>query len=209
VRALLSSTGDIEVVGEAGDGLETIRRVQETTPDVVLMDIAMPGLGGLEATLELRKLSPRTRILVLTQYDNKEYILRFLRAGAAGYMLKTAVSSELAAAIRTVHQGGLYLKAPEAPNLIRQALQGEGEGRETGYESLSDREKQVLRLIAEGNTSKQIAEMLSISVKTVIAHRTNLMQKLGIHNRVQLINFAIAHGLVQLPAPGRVDEAEK
>jgi two-component system response regulator NreC len=84
-----------------------------------------------------------------------------------------------------------------------------GEGRETGYESLSDREKQVLRLIAEGNTSKQIAEMLSISVKTVIAHRTNLMQKLGIHNRVQLINFAIAHGLVQLPAPGRVDEAEK
>jgi len=200
VRALLASTGDIEVVGEAGDGLETIRQVQETSPDVVLMDIAMPGLGGLEATLELRKLVPRTRILVLTQYDNKEYILRFLRAGAAGYMLKTAVSSELTAAIRTVCQGGLYLKAPEAPNLIRQALQGEGEGRETGYESLTDREKQVLRLVAEGNTSKQIAEMLSLSVKTVIAHRTNLMQKLGIHNRVQLINFAISHGLVQLPA---------
>ncbi len=199
VRALLSSTGDIEVVGEAGDGVETVRKTQETSPDVVLMDIAMPGLGGLETTLELRRLMPKTRILVLTQYDNKEYILRFLKAGASGYMLKTAVSSELAAAIRTVFQGGLYLKAPEAPDLIRQALQGETGTKETGYASLTDREKQVLRLVAEGRTSKEIGEVLSISVKTVIAHRTNLMEKLGTHNRVQLINYAIAHGLIQLP----------
>ncbi len=199
VRALLSLTPDIEVVGEASDGLEAIERTRQLSPDVVLMDIGMPGLGGLEATLEIANVAPRARVLVLTQYDNKEYIYRFLKAGAAGYVLKKAAGTELVGAIRSVHQGGLFLHPSIAAAVVEPYLRGNaGEAGPDDYEALTDREKQVLKLVAEGRTSKEIADLLCLSVKTVMAHRANIMEKLGIHNKTELIKYALRKGLIQM-----------
>ena len=199
IKALLSCYDDIRIVGEASDGLEAITRTKELDPDVVLMDIAMPGLGGLEATLELRKISPETKIIVLTQYDNREYIYRFLKAGASGYVLKKAVGTELLAAIRAVYAGDTFLYPSVASKVIEGYLEEGGLPVEIDpYESLTDREKQVLKLIAEAHTNKEMAELLCISVKTVMGHRTNIMDKLNIHNRTELVKFAIRHGLVDV-----------
>ncbi len=199
IKALLSCYDDIRIVGEASDGLEAITRTKELDPDVVLMDIAMPGLGGLESTLELRKISPETKIIVLTQYDNREYIYRFLKAGASGYVLKKAVGTELLAAIRAVYAGDTFLYPSVASKVIEGYLEEGGQPTEVDpYESLTDREKQVLKLIAEGHTNKEMAELLCISVKTVMGHRTNIMDKLNIHNRTELVKFAIRHGLVDV-----------
>lgn len=201
IRALLRSYDDVEVVGEAGDGKEAIEKVIKLRPDVVLMDIAMPGLGGLEATLELRKAIPEARVLVLTQYDNKEYVFRFLKAGAAGFVLKKAVGTELVSAIRAVAQGGSYLHPGIAAEVIegylKESRRGEGE---VDYEGLTDREKQVLKLIAEGHTTKEIASILDISVKTVMGHRSHLMEKLDLHSRTELVKFAIRKGLIDIQA---------
>lgn len=199
IKALLSCYDDIRIVGEASDGLEAISRTKELDPDVVLMDIAMPGLGGLESTLELRKISPETKIIVLTQYNNREYIYRFLKAGASGYVLKKAVGTELLAAIRAVYAGDTFLYPSVASKVIEGYLEEGGQLTEVDpYESLTDREKQVLKLIAEGHTNKEMAELLCISVKTVMGHRTNIMDKLNIHNRTELVKFAIRHGLVDV-----------
>jgi NarL family two-component system response regulator LiaR len=195
IRALLSRESDIEVVGEAPDGREAIARCRSLKPDVVLMDIAMPGLGGLEASLEIRKECPETRILVLTQYEDREYVARFLKAGAAGYVLKRTAGSELASAIRSVHRGGLVLD----PQVAREALRESEPAAETGgnlYESLTDREKQVLKLVAEGKSNKEVAELLGISVKTAMSHREHVMEKLGLHNRTDLIRFALKAGVI-------------
>lgn len=197
IRALLKLSPDIEVVGEAGDGLEAISKVRELTPDIVLMDIAMPGLGGLEATQEIHKQYPDSRVVILSQHDDSEYVFPILKAGAAGYILKKAVGTELVAAIRAVHQGGSFLYPSVATAVIEGYIQ-RGEDAESSYDRLTDREKQVLRLIAEGRTNREIAEMLSLSVKTVIAHRANLMEKLDIHNRTELVKYAIRKGLVQI-----------
>ena len=199
VRALLSLTPDIEVVGEASDGLEAIKRTRQLSPDVVLMDIGMPGLGGLEATLEIGNVAPHTRVLVLTQYDNKEYVYRFLKAGAAGYVLKKAAGTELVGAIRSVHQGGLFLHPSIAAAVVEPYLRGRaGEAERDVYEALTDREKQVLKLVAEGRTSKEVADLLCLSVKTVMAHRANIMEKLDIHNKTELIKYALRKGLIQM-----------
>ena len=197
IRSLLSQYPDIEVVGEASNGKEAITQAMKFSPDIVLMDIAMPGLGGLEATLELHKISPKTKIIVLTQYEDKEYIFRFLQAGAVGYVLKKSGGAELVSAIRAVYQGGSFLH----PQVTRGVIEGyverqRGEVSEDPYESLSDREKQVLKLIAEGHTSKGIAQILGISVKTVMAHRTNIMVKLDLHTRTELIKFALRKGII-------------
>jgi len=185
-------------MGEAANGVEAIEQVDKLSPDVVLMDIAMPGLGGLEATLEIVKRKPQSKILVLTQYDNTEYIYRFLKAGAAGYVLKKAVGSDLVSAIRSVFQGKSFIDPSVADRVIKGFLEKpEMAGEEALYDGLSDREKQVLKLIAEGSTNQQIADTLYLSIKTVMTHRTNLMEKLGIHNRTELIKYAIRKGLTQ------------
>jgi DNA-binding NarL/FixJ family response regulator len=198
VRALLALSEDIEVVGEASDGGEAIEACQRLEPDVVLLDIAMPGLGGLEAALTIRKESPRTRILVLTQYDDREYVARFLKLGVSGYVLKKAAGAELASAIRSVHRGGLVLD----PEVARQALSeppvAAADAGEDPYETLTPREKQVLRLVAEGRANKEIAEELGISVKTAMSHREHVMEKLQLHGRTELIKFALRKGVIQL-----------
>ena len=197
IRSLLSQYPDIEVVGEASNGKEAITQAMKFSPDIVLMDIAMPGLGGLEATLELHKISPKTKIIVLTQYEDKEYIFRFLQAGAVGYVLKKSGGAELVSAIRAVYQGGSFLHPQVTKGVIEGYVERHREEiSEDPYESLSDREKQVLKLIAEGHTSKGIAQILGISVKTVMAHRTNIMVKLDLHTRTELIKFALRKGII-------------
>ena len=198
IRALLGGTDDVEVVGEAANGDEAIREAARLDPDVVLMDVAMPGLGGLEATLTIRKERPSAKILVLTQYVDREYVARFLKAGVAGYVLKKAASSELVSAIRSVHRGGLVLDPEIARDVLSDSGRPPGSGEENDpYETLTDREKQVLKLVAEGRANKEIAEDLGISVKTAMAHREHLMDKLGVHNRTELIRFAIKRGVIR------------
>ncbi len=199
IRMILLQQPDIEVIGEAADGQQAIDQVNRLGPDIVLMDIAMPGLGGLEATIEIRKTRPQTRILVLTQYDDKEYVFRFLKAGASGYVLKKTVGGALVAAVRSVYEGKSFIDSAVAGTVIEGMLHPEQPAPgEVTYETLSDREKQVLKLIAEGYTSARIAGVLNISIKTVMTHRTNLMDKLGLHNRADLVRFAVRHGLIRV-----------
>lgn len=199
ISALLRISSDIEVVGEAADGIEAIEKARKLKPDIVLMDVGMPRLGGLEATLELRKTEPDIRILVLTQYDDKEYIARFLKAGVSGYLLKKAVGNELVNAIRAVQRGEIYLFSSVAAEVVAGYLgRDKRPVEEDLYEKLTDREKQVLKLIAEGYSHKEIAGCLNISSKTVIAHQTNISEKLDIHSRAGLIKFAISKGIIKL-----------
>ncbi len=199
VRAVLAMSEDIEVVGEAANGQEAIEAARALSPDVILMDIAMPGLGGLEATLEIRKENPDAKILVLTQYEDREYIRRFLKAGVSGYVLKKAAGAELTAAIRAVNRGGLVLDPEVAREAMReQAASAAGAGEADPYESLTDREKQVLKLVAEGRSNKEVAELLDISVKTAMSHREHIMQKLDLHSRTELIRFAIQKGVIRI-----------
>ena len=196
VRALLERQPDLEVVGEASDGHAAVEAVARLDPDVVVMDVAMPGLGGLEAAIELRKRGARAKVLVLSQHDDAEYVRRLVRAGAAGYVLKRSAGAELASSIRAVHRGGLVLD----PAVARAAVEpppGEAAGGDP-YERLTDREKQVLRLVAEGKSTKDVAALLGIAVKTAMSHRENVMKKLDVHNRTELVRFAIAHGVVRV-----------
>jgi two-component system response regulator NreC len=199
LRALLNMYEDVEVVGEAGDGLEALDKTMELQPDVVLMDIAMPRLGGLEATLEMRQRKLSTKVLVLTQYDNKEYVFQMLKAGAAGYIVKKAAGTDLVSAIRAVHSGESFLHPSAAKALVDSYVaEGKGDDRERGLDELSDRETEVLKLLAEGSTNREIAELLCLSVKTVTSHRSSIMEKLDIHNRTELVKYAIRAGLVDV-----------
>jgi len=197
VRALLQTNEDLEVVGEASDGQEAIAQVERLDPDVVLMDIAMPGLGGIEASLELKKLGKRARILILSQYEDREYVRRLLKAGVSGYVLKKSAGAELAGAIRAVHKGGLVLD-PEVARTAMAEADPAAPGHADPYESLTDREKQVLKLVAEGLANKEVAEVLGISVKTAMSHREKVMEKLGIHNRTELVRFALRRGVIRV-----------
>ena len=199
VRALLQLHPDIEVVGEAADGKQALAEVERLDPDLVLLDIALPGLGGIEATIELKKLGRRAKILILSQYEDREYVRRLLKAGVSGYVLKKSAGSELANAIRAIHRGGLVLD----PEVARTAMEEAGPaapGASDPYEALTDREKQVLKLVADGRSNKEVAEVLGISVKTAMSHREHVMEKLGVHNRTELVRFAIKKGVI------RVDE---
>jgi DNA-binding NarL/FixJ family response regulator len=196
LRAVLAGSEDLEVVGEARDGAEAIAACRRLHPDVVLMDVAMPVLGGLEATPAILKDDPRCRVLVLTQYGDREYVTRMLRLGASGYVLKSAAASDLAAAVRAVHRGGLALD----PAVARDAVEGRAGGgnAEDPYEALTDRERQVLKLVAEGRSNKEVADVLGVSVKTAMSHRAHLMEKVGAHGRADLVRFAVKHGVVRV-----------
>jgi two-component system response regulator NreC len=198
IRALLHGYDDIEIVGEATDGAEAIEKVRQLAPDVVLMDIAMPVMGGLESTRRIKKENPDTQVLVLTQYEDSEYVLSLLRSGARGYISKTATASELVSAIRTVHKGESFLHPSAATTLIEEYLTHVRDGK-SDYERLTDREREILQLVAEGRSNREIAEKLFISVKTVLRHRTSIMEKLGFHNRTELIKYAISKGLIEVP----------
>lgn len=199
IRALLSLCDDLEVVGEASDGQEAIEAARRIDPDVILMDINMPGLGGLEATLAIRHENQRVKILVLSQYDDHEYVSRFLKSGASGYILKNAAGSELASAVRAVFRGGMVLDPALARGILTPGAEhpGVGNGDEL-YGSLTDREKQVLKLVAEGNSNKEVAQVLGISVKTAMSHRERVMAKLDIHNRTDLVKLALRLGVIKL-----------
>lgn len=198
ICTLLALAGDIEVVGEAANGSEAIKMVRELKPDVVLMDISMPIMDGLEATRRICKEFPRTKVLILTQYDDKEYVFPVIEAGASGFISKVAASSELAPGIRAVYGGDSYLSPPVAKLLVEGYQRGDGRINHDPYEQLTDRERDVLKLVAEGHTTREIADMLVVTPKTVEGHRTNLMAKLGIHNRIELVKYALRKGIISI-----------
>lgn len=199
ICALLALAGDIEVVGEAANGIEALKMVKELEPDVVLMDIAMPIMGGLEATRRIRKEFSRTRVLVLTQYDDKEYVFPVIQAGASGFISKVAASSDLTSGIRSVHRGDSHLSPSVAKLLVEDYQHGVG-GRVSHdpYEQLTDRERDVLKLVAEGYSTQEIADTLVVSPKTVEGHKTRLMAKLDIHNRIDLVKYALRKGIINI-----------
>jgi len=197
--ALLRSEPDIEVVGEASDGLEAIELAKRLIPDVVLMDIAMRNLNGIEATRQIKKLFSQMKVLVLTMYENEECIFQILKAGASGYLIKDSAMTDLVSAIRSIHQGDSYLSPSISKKVIEEYIQRaeSGEKRSLG-DLLSSREREILRLISEGHSVPQIASLLCISKKTVEAHKTHIMEKLNIHDKVGLIKYAIRMGLTKL-----------
>jgi DNA-binding NarL/FixJ family response regulator len=200
LRALLDDETDIEVVGEAQDGREAVKMVKQLRPHVVLMDISMPGLNGLEATRQIKAQAPEVRVLVLTRHANREYIYQILRAGASGYVVKQAVPAELVLAIQAVYRGDTFLSPSISGKVVEDYVrQAEAiVSVEDSYDRLTPREREVLQLIAEGHTSPEIAELLHISVKTVGHHRTNLMDKLDLHSTAELTQYAIRKGVIYL-----------
>jgi len=198
LRSLLDGEAGLHVVGEAEDGREAIEKVQELHPEVVLMDIVMPILNGLEATRQIKKRFPEVRVLALTMHAAEEYISQILRAGASGYVLKQAAPAELVSAIEAVYRGDSFLSPSISSKVveeyIRQAeLMGEGDS----YDRLTDREREVLQLIAEGHPNREIADLLHISVRTVGTHRAHLMEKLAIHSTAGLTHYAIRKGVIR------------
>lgn len=195
IHALLDLQNDIEIIGEASEGKEAIEKTHELAPDVIVMDISMPGMDGLEATRRILKKNPKAKVIALTQHDNREYILSAIKAGAVGYISKKAVGAELVSAIQAVSRGDSYLYPSAASTVIRDYLKN---AEEEPYDRLTDREREILKLVAEGYTSRQIADMLFLSLKTVLGHRTKIMEKLDIHNRTELIKYAMRKGLVDV-----------
>ncbi len=195
IKAMLSLHDNIEIVGEASEGKEAIEQAQELNPDVVIMDIGMPFMDGLEATRRITKKNEKTKVLVLTQHNNREYILSAIKAGAAGYVPKRALGTELVSAIHAVHRGESFLY-PTAAAILIDDYRSKAEIEP--YDSLTAREREVLKLIAEGYTSKEIANLLIISLKTVMGHRSKIMEKLDLHNRTELIKYALRKGLVNV-----------
>jgi len=195
IRALRSVNDDIQVVGEASDGKEAIMKIPELKPDVVIMDLAMPGMDGMEATRQIVKANTKVKVLILTQHDNKDYVLSAIKAGASGFVPKRAVSSELVSAILTVYRGDSALYPSVASALIEDYRH---RTEKEPFDRLTTREREVLRLIAEGHTSQEIANMLIVSLKTILGHRTKIMEKLDIHNRTDLIKYAMRKGLINI-----------
>lgn len=198
LHRLLSDEGDIEVVGDAQDGRETVKLACELLPDIVIMDIAMPLLNGLEATCQIKRHCPQVKVLILSMHDNEEYIRGALAKGAMGYLLKDASSRELIDSIRAVHKGESVLSPAITRLVIEDYLRWGDVGVEDENDGLSPREREVLQLIAEGYTNKEIADILCISIKTVQAHRSNLMNKLDLHDRGELIKYAIQKKIIEI-----------
>ncbi len=199
VRLLLHSQPDVEVVGEAADGREAVKLTRELTPDVVLMDISMPGTDGFEATREIKRLGERIAVLALTMYESEEQLFRIIEAGANGYVPKKAVPTDLLAAIRAVHREGAFLHPAAARALLRDFASRSNQTREReGRNGLTDREVEVLKLLAAGHHNRNIGDILGIAAGTVERHRANIMEKLDLHSRTDLIKYAIRHKLIDL-----------
>lgn len=194
IKALLSSCDDFEIIGEAANGKEAIEKAQKLDPDVIIMDLAMPIMDGIEATRRIKKKRYNTKILVLTQYDTREHILSVLKLGADGFLPKIAVSSDLISAIRSINMGGSFLY-PSAASVLIEGYLHQPQNKDP-YDRLTAREREVLKLIAEGHTSYEIAQILVLSIKTVQAYRSKLMQKLDLDNYSELVKFAVRKGLV-------------
>jgi two-component system response regulator NreC len=202
LRLLLDEQADMEVVGEAGDGWETVEKAVSLEPDLLLLDISMPGMSGLEAASEIRRRAPGIKLLILTMHDDEAYLRQFLQIGASGYVVKKAADTELVAAIRAVQRGETFIY----PTLTRVLVDSYIHKRETPKpgqpaDELTPRETEVLRLVAQGYTSQQIADQLSISTNTVETHRAHIMEKLGLRGRAQLFRYAVARGLLNHDRP--------
>ncbi len=195
LRSLLAAYSDIKVVGEAADGADALARVNELAPDVVVMDIAMPGVNGLVATRQILQAHPKTKILILTQYDNKEYVLPLMKVGAAGYVLKQSVDTDLVAGIRAVARGDSFLHPSVAKVVLDAYLQESNSADDDPYTQLTAREREVLILVAQGRSTREIAGLLHISPNTVDVHRAHMMQKLDLHNVAEISAYAVRHGL--------------
>jgi DNA-binding NarL/FixJ family response regulator len=198
IRALLADEPNMVLVGEAEDGRRAVKMACELKPDIVVMDIAMPQLNGLEATRQIKRHLPETNVLILSMHDNEEYIRQVLAAGAMGYILKDAAARELIQAIKTVHRGEAVLSTAITRLVIEDYLRWGDIQPEDETNSLTPREREVLQLIAEGYTNKQIADILTISIKTVQVHRANLMGKLDLHDRGELIKYAIQKKIIDI-----------
>jgi DNA-binding NarL/FixJ family response regulator len=197
LRAFLRYHADIEVIDEAENGKEALSKVEELGPDIVLMDIAMPGMNGIEATRLIRERFPETKVLILSQYSDSQYVLPLLRSGASGFILKDALGTDLLAALRTVASGRKFL-CPSIAGLLIDEIRSPGANNNGDQEALTPRELEILQCIAAGQTNPQIAEELTISVNTVEWHRSNLMSKLDVHTAGELVRYAMQHGLVAI-----------
>jgi two-component system response regulator NreC len=204
IKAILKDELSIEIVGEADNGRRAVALALQLQPDIVLMDIAMPDLSGFEATYRILQAKMKTKVLILTMYEEEEVITRCLDAGASGYVLKDAPRAHLIHAIDVVNKGGQYLSSRALKKVVKRNAKG-GKSTATGYERLSDREREVLKLLADGMTLKEIAVRLVLSVKTVDAHKTNLMRKLDLHDRSEVIKYAIQRKLIRVPSMGTTD----
>ncbi len=198
IRMILDAQPDVEVIGEARDGEEAVRLAHTLRPDVVIMDISMPKMNGVQATQELKRHHPEMQVLILTMHEEESYVFQLLRLGAAGYVLKRAAATDLVEAVRAASRGEAFLYPAVARSVVQDYLDrmraGEGGGR---YDGLTDREREILVLIAEGLTNSQIADRLFISVKTVQTHRAHIMEKLDLHDRSLLVRYAVRKGLIQ------------
>lgn len=198
LRMLFMAEPDMAVVGEVASGAEALQAVRELKPDVVIMDVVMPGMSGIEATRRLKEANPGTEVLALTMHEDEQYFFEMLSAGAAGYVPKRAAPDDLVSAIRVVSQGNVFLYPTLAKILVKDFLNRAEEGPTPLAHELTPREREVLTYIAESYTNREIAEALAISIKTVDRHRENIMHKLKLHNRVELVKYAIAKGLISV-----------
>lgn len=200
LRVLLNAEPDMEVVGEAGDGSEAIDKVSELQPDVILLDITMPNVSGLQAIGHIKKKCPACKVLMLTMHDDESYLRAALRAGASGYALKKAADTELLSAIRSAHRGEIFLHPSLTKILVGELIGTTGKVKkdddESGLDRLSDREREVMRLLAQGHTSQEVAEMLFVSVKSVETYKARLMSKIGLRTRAQLVRYALQVGVL-------------
>ncbi len=199
IRRLLQDESDVEIVGEAGDAAEALKCVMELRPDIVLMDIGMPGFSSFDATRVIQADYPQTRVVFLTMHESQDYVMQGLQAGAAGYLLKDTPADKLASILRDVHQGGKFVSPEVLGGLLDNGRFGQERPRPSRT-SLTPRETEIMKLLAEGNTVRKIAGMLGLSLKTVEAHKFNLMRKLDIHNKAELVHCAIRKRIVKVPA---------
>jgi len=199
LRMLLQSQPDIEIVAEADNGRDAIAKAKECKPDIVLMDISLPDIDGFEATRQIKHALPSVAILALTMHETDEYFFKMLNAGASGYVPKKAAPTDLVTAIHTIHDGGVFLYPSLAKSLVRDFMgRAEESGEREALGGLTEREQEVLKLIADGSTNQEIADKLTISVKTVERHRANIMGKLNLHSRTELVKYAIRKGLIDV-----------